>query len=85
MTKISPELWEEAEKLAARGYEVEISKNTLSDGKEVFVAKNPELKGCTAQAHTLEESLRELDLARINYIYFKLVDGRPINPPSQES
>ncbi len=81
MTDINAKLWEQAKKLAARNYEVEISEDTLTNGERVYIVRNPELRGCMAQGATLADALDELNLARINYIYFKLVDGRPVNPP----
>ena len=81
MSKINNELWETAEKLADRNYAVEIFEDTLSDGQTAYLASNPELNGCMAQGDSEAEARHELRLARINFIYFRLVDGKSIPSP----
>jgi predicted RNase H-like HicB family nuclease len=74
-------LWEEAEKLAARGYSIQILQDQLSDGSPIFVARNPELAGCLSQGRSREDALAQLDRARVDYIYSLLEDGVPVPEP----
>lgn len=75
-------LWEQAEALAARNYELVISIDTLSNGETVYVVSNPELPGCLAHGQTLSQAMRELVEARTAYIYYLLVDGVDVPEPS---
>lgn len=75
-------LWQQAEELAARNYELMISIDTLSDGETVYVVSNPELPGCMAHGQTLGQAMRELTESRIAYIYYLLVDGVDVPEPS---
>ena len=81
MSDVNAELWEQAARLAARGYETVISEDTLTTGERVILVENPELPGCMAQGATLEEAMKELDEGRIDFIYFLLEDGRDVPPP----
>ncbi|MDX2077018.1 MAG: type II toxin-antitoxin system HicB family antitoxin [bacterium] len=77
---------EEAKKLANHNYTIEISQDNLSDGSVIFMARNPELKGCKAQGVTRTEAVNNLRDARIDYIYFLLEDGLDVpSPKSQEN
>lgn len=82
MNGIDTALYQQAERLASRNYTVAISTDTLSDGQTVYLVNTPELAGCMAQANGLLEALEELTLARTNYIYSRLLDGKPVPPPS---
>ena len=84
MNKIDSRLWEQATKLASRNYRVEYSQDTLTDGQVVHLVSNPELRGCMAQSDELEKALYELALARANYIYFRLLDGKSIPEPQPD-
>jgi predicted RNase H-like HicB family nuclease len=75
--------WERAEKLARRPYSVELSRDELSDGQTIYVARNPALPGCKSQGITIEEALENLNAARMDYIYFLLEDGLPVPDPMQ--
>ncbi|MBA3870370.1 MAG: type II toxin-antitoxin system HicB family antitoxin [Anaerolineae bacterium] len=76
---MNEQLLERAKQLASRNYSITIESDVLSDGKPVFIARNPELEGCKSQGHTPDEAKTNLDLARIDYIYSLLEDG--ITPP----
>src|SRR5258708_21252281 len=78
---LNEQFWHEAEKLAARGYDTETYRETLTNGDEVILAKHPELPGCMAHGATVEEALADLKEARTEYIYSLLEDGLPIPPP----
>lgn len=80
MSKMNPELWELAKKLAARTYDINISKDETAEG-HIYVAENPELLGCMAQGRTLIEAIKELNEGRIDFIYFLLEDGLEVPKP----
>src|SRR5258707_13997 len=67
-------LLEQAKQLASRNYQTIFERDVLSNGKTVFIARNPELEGCKAQGYTRDEAKENLDLARIDYIYSLLED-----------
>lgn len=81
MTDRIPEIWQQAEQLAARSYAVKTSQDTLSNGDTVYVAENPEL-GTIAHGGTPEQALRELSLARVSLIYYMLLDAVRVPEPS---
>ena len=74
-------LWARAGELAARPYKIEFEWDELSDGSPVVVAMNPGLPGCMAQGDTEEEALQELEEARQEYIYVRLMKDRPVPVP----
>ena len=74
-------LWQRAEELAARNYELITSVDTLSTGEKVYVVSNPALPGCLAHGQTLSQALRELVEARTAYIYYLLVDKLDVPEP----
>ena len=74
-------LWARAGALAARPYKIEFEWDELSDGSPVVAAINPELPGCMAQGDTEEEALNELEEARQEYIYLRLMKDRPVPAP----
>ena len=75
-------LLEQATKLAARNYKLTVFEDRLSNGQIIYMAKNPELKGCMAQGTTIEEAIKNLDEARIDYIYDSLEDGTEVPDPA---
>lgn len=77
----SDALWDKAGMLSARTYKVEFEWDELSDGSPVVMAINPELPGCMAQGDTEEEALQELEEARQEYIYLRLMKNRPVPEP----
>ncbi|MBK8902362.1 MAG: type II toxin-antitoxin system HicB family antitoxin [Anaerolineaceae bacterium] len=84
MANSEDELMKKAEKLAARSYAIEVYEETLKDGKEIYLVKNPELRGCMAQGETREEAINELNEARITYIHSLLLDNLEVPEPAQE-
>lgn len=72
---MSDNLWERAEELANRPYDITIEEDTLSDGRKIFLARHPQLRGCVAQGETINEATSNLDDARVDYIY-ALLDMR---------
>lgn len=74
-------LWKLAEKLAARNYSVVVSEDKLANSQIIYMAKNPELFGCMAQGSTLEEAIKNLEDARVDYIYDSLAAGAEIPDP----
>jgi predicted RNase H-like HicB family nuclease len=74
-------LWERAEELAARQYTITIEQDTLSNGQVVFVGRHPDLPGCKAQGHSLDEAKKNLDEARVDYIYALLTAGLEVPAP----
>lgn len=79
------QLWAQAEKLAQRLYRVTTEIDTLSDGQEVYLLRNPELRGCMAQGATKEEAERNLGEARVDYIFSLLADGLPVPAPEMSA
>ena len=75
---MNDKLWDEACKFAANPYDVEIERDTLSDGQTVYLARNPELPGCKAQGMSEDEAKKNLDEARVDYIYALLEEGLPV-------
>ncbi len=75
-------IWKVAEKLADRNYTVSVSEDRTTDGQPIYMAKTPELFGCMAQGKTLEEAIKSLKEARIEYIYDSLKDGVEVPAPS---
>jgi len=75
------DLWIRAEQLANRQYTTEVLTETLSDGQIVYLARNPELPNCIAQENSVEKAISELDDARVDFIYFLLVDQFPVPDP----
>lgn len=81
---MNKQLLEQARALALRNYTTILSSENLSDGTEMFLARNPELEGCMAQGETPEVAQSNLLEARIDYIYFLLEDGLPVPDPTSE-
>ncbi|GIK65704.1 MAG: hypothetical protein BroJett018_34980 [Chloroflexota bacterium] len=81
---MNKQLLEQARALALRNYTTILSSENLSDGTEMFLARNPELEGCMAQGETPEAAQSNLLEARIDYIYFLLEDGLPVPDPTRE-
>lgn len=78
---MNDQLWEQAKQLSKRKYSVQVLRDQLTDGTDVYIAGNPELEGCKAQGKTIEEALNNLNEARIDYIYSLLEDGLPVPTP----
>jgi predicted RNase H-like HicB family nuclease len=77
----NPELWDEAQRLASRGYTTQLSEDTLSDGAKVYLAEHPELPGCMTQGNTLDEALNDLKQITVDFIYYLLEDGLEVPGP----
>lgn len=75
-------LEKQAEKLAAEPYTVEIMRDETTTGEPIFLLSNPELPGCMAQGHSIEEAAVNLEDARKEYILSILEDGLPVPLPS---
>lgn len=82
---LNNQLWEEAENLAWRDYDVETFRDTLTNGDIVILARHPELPGCMAHGATLEEALTNLKEARTEYIYSLLEDREDVPYPRAEA
>src|SRR3972149_11913568 len=74
-------LEKQAKELAAQSYQTVIVSDETTDNEPIFVAYNPELRGCMAQGETVAEAVEELAEARLEYILSLLEDGLPIPPP----
>ena len=75
-------LLKQAKKLAARNYKLIVFEDKLTNGKIIYMAKNPELKGCMAQGTTIEDAIKNLADARVDYIYDSLEDDIAIPDPA---
>lgn len=78
---VNEQLWSKAEKLAARNYDVETFRDTLSNGDIVIIAKHPELPGAMAHGPSLVDALVNLQEARTEYIYSLLEDKLEVPYP----
>jgi predicted RNase H-like HicB family nuclease len=78
---VDEKLWEKAETLSSRGYDIETFEESLTNGDIVIVARNPELPGCLAHGTTHDEAITNLSEARTEYIYSLLEDGLPVPLP----
>jgi predicted RNase H-like HicB family nuclease len=74
---------EQATEIAARPYSIDISEDETTSGHPIYVAQISELEGCIAQGNTVQEALRSLREAAIDYIVSLLEDGLPVPPPSR--
>ena len=73
-----------AQELANRPYTVRMTKDVTTEDEPIYLASNPELPGCQAQGKTIEEAVKELDDARVDYIASLLEDGLSVPGPAQE-
>jgi predicted RNase H-like HicB family nuclease len=78
-------LLKKAKMLSKQEYKITISTEKLSDGRVVYMAKNPDLDGCMAQGFTEAEAISNLEDARIDYIYDALEDGETFSNPTTET
>ena len=67
--------------LANQPYTTVIGADKTTDGKDIFLARNPQLYGCMAQGFTEEEALDSLLDARVDYIASLLEDGELVPTP----
>lgn len=75
---------EQARYLAARSYKILVSQDELSDRTGVFVAYNPELKGCKSYGATPDEAMHNLVEARVDFIYYLLEDELYVPSPHNQ-
>lgn len=75
------DVYELARKLADRSYTVYTHSDETTDGNLIYVATNPELEGCMSQGATVEEAVKNLFDARIDYIASLLEDNLPVPEP----
>jgi predicted RNase H-like HicB family nuclease len=52
------------------------------DGRPCFVARNPELPGCTGWGYTPQAAVEDLKSARYDYIRVRLNRGLPVPEPA---
>ena len=71
----------EAERLAAREYQVRVFADETTDGEPGYYAMTPEMPGCVSDGATVEEAKKNLESARVDFIYFLLEDGLTIPEP----
>jgi predicted RNase H-like HicB family nuclease len=71
-----------AKKIASRPYTVEVVLDETTDGRPVYVAETPELGGCFGQGETIDDAVKSLSEARVDYIQSLLEDDLPIPTPS---
>lgn len=66
---------EQAKELADHYLVNIVSLEETTDGNQIYIARSLELPGCLAQGYTIEEALRELKYAQVDYIESLLEDG----------
>ena len=74
--------YQEAEQLAMRPYSLFVFLDQTTDDDTIYVAVNPELKGCVAQGETVNEAEENLAEVRIDYITHLLAHGLTIPEPN---
>lgn len=74
-----------AKRLASRGYQFQLIRETEQDGASYFVAYVPEMPNCIATGDTPEEAKKNLRTAREDYIYFRLKRGVSVPQPEYVS
>lgn len=79
------EMMQKAEELAARNYSLTVYEDKTSNGQTIFLAKNPELYGCMAQGVSLEDAIKNLEEARVDYICSLLEDNLEVPEPAPEA
>jgi predicted RNase H-like HicB family nuclease len=70
--------------LTVRG-KAELASEILPDGSTVWVASDPELDGCLAQAESPEAALLALEIARGEYIEVADMLQRMLNAPRAQT
>jgi predicted RNase H-like HicB family nuclease len=71
-----------AAEIVALPYSIHVDEDETTTGHPIYVARITELEGCIAQGQTIQEALRNLREAAIDYVVSLLEDGAPIPPPS---
>ena len=74
-------LFQQAERLANRPYQVMTFLDRTTEGELIQVALIPELPGCHTHGETIEEAIALLHELKIEFIYFMLEDGLDIPEP----
>ena len=77
-------LYHKAEKLAQLPHQVEVMPDETTVGTPVYVARIPQLPGCTAHGKTVEEAKSQLSEIKQDFIYFLLIDGLDVPVPSRD-
>lgn len=80
-SELDPLIMRRAEALAKRPYQARVFLDESTDDETVYVSMTPEIPGCHSHGDSVEEAKEWLELARIDLIYFLLVDGLPIPEP----
>ena len=78
-------LLEKAKELAQQGYSINIDEAWGMNRDSRFFATTPELYGCMALGKDIEEAKENLRRARVDYIFYLLVDGKEVPKPSNPS
>ncbi len=65
-------LFEEAQRLAARRYQMHFFADETTDGEPVYVAVVPEMPGCIAHGDTVEDAMEWLESAKLDHIWLLL-------------
>ena len=78
---MNEERFQEAKRLADRPYQAHIFPDETTDGKPGYFVRIPEMPGCVSDGETVEEAKKNLELAKVDFIYFLLEDGLPVPEP----
>ena len=79
------DLHNEAEEMAKLPYTLMIRRDITTDGDYMYLAINPELKGCMTQGEKMQEAEENLDAFRIDYILHLLEQGIQVPLPPTTS
>ena len=78
---LDPKVLQRAQELASRPYQARIFLDETTEGKPVYVALVPEIPGCHTHGDTVEEAREWLESAKVDFIYFLLIDGLAVPEP----
>jgi len=78
---MNQQMWQQAEKLGNRPYQMMTFLDKTTDGEPVYVALIPELPGCHTHGDTIDEALEMLNEVKAEFIYFMLEDRLAIPEP----
>ena len=79
--QLDKELFKRAQELASRPYKIEIVPDQTTDGEPCFYVRVAELPGCVSHGMTVDEAIASIESAKLDFIYFLLVDGLSVPEP----
>jgi hypothetical protein len=81
MSERNQELWAKAKRLSKRHYTTQIFCETWGDGSVTYAVEHPDLNRCMGRGETQLAAYKDLDRARLDYIYSLLEGGLDVPLP----